>query len=157
MKNLRNIQQIWKKRNLDKPLKSRKLCLLKLVLVVSCSSWHYLALRLSQVVCWHRLGLTRKWFSLELSVEGKQLRFSLKACLEKAILKMILLEQVHKKFVWVTINVFQFCPDQLLPLKLLQLLYMMFALQGEAAQTRTFTRHLLCYRKLSGGEIQGFI
>lgn len=78
------------------PLKSRKLCLLKSVLAVSCSSRHCLALGLGRGESWHKLGLTRKWFALQLSVEGKQLRFSLKARLERVIIKMILLEQVHK-------------------------------------------------------------
>lgn len=47
-----------------------------------------------------------------------------------------------------TINVFQLCPEQPLPLKLLQLCFMMFALLREVSQTHIFTRQLLRYRKL---------
>lgn len=108
MTNLRNIQHIWKKRSSDKPLlKSRKRCLLKSVLAVSCRSQHCLALGLIQGISWHELGLTRKLFFLELSVEGKQLRFSLKARLGKVYHKWLCLSKLIKT-AWVTINVFSF-------------------------------------------------
>lgn len=53
------------------PLKSRKLCLLQLGLAVSCSSRHRLAQWLGRGESWHKLGLTRKWFSLPLRTEGE--------------------------------------------------------------------------------------
>lgn len=84
MTNLRNTQQIGKKRNSDKPLEKQEAVLLKIRVAVL-------------VTAWHQLGWTGKWFSLHLNAEGKQLRFSLKTCPEKSILTIILLEQVHKK------------------------------------------------------------
>lgn len=93
MTDLRNIQQMWKKRNSDKPFEKQEVVLVK---IGPCCELQFSALLGTTAVSWHKLGSTRKWFSLQLSVKGKQLRFSLKARLEKVILKIILLEQVHK-------------------------------------------------------------